>query len=584
MPEKAALVPVVPIQPIGALRREPAVDRAIGTHDELADFLAQPRLEQMRALDRELRTLPDHEYRLVADVLRNELAMPWLPIPGPQTAALTSQADILLYGGAAAGGKTQTLIGASAENHERALIVRRQSTELDGIIADSRTIFGRIGEYNKVEREWTLQSGASIKFGGMKEAEDWRAYAGRARDFMGFDEAAEFLEEQVGSILAWLRSSKPGQRCRAILASNPPRGAEGEWLLRWFAPWLDPAFASPALPGELRWCVRVGNDTIWIDDPQLDAEGRAAPILIEGEEYTPLSRTFIPARLDDNPFLAGTNYRAGLQNLPEPLRSQLLNGDFLAGRQDDDWQVIPTEWLKLAQARWTETPPPGRKMTSLGVDLAYGGSDETIVQARFGTWFPHPRAIKGDTKDGSQVAAQVFFSAKDGCEIVLDVGGGYAAGVIEHFKGMELAVTSCNFAGEAIGKSRDGLRFRNKRAELWWGLREALDPNGGDGLALPPDPALIADLTAPRWKLKTGGVIQIEDKEQIRGRLGRSPDRGDALVMARAYGSGREMARSHGAQVPTVNLGYATAKYSRNPGRPNAQPAINYGYTTAKRR
>jgi hypothetical protein len=62
----------------------------------------------------------------------------------------------------------------------------------------------------------------------LNEPDDWRKYAGIARDFYGFDEAAEFLEEQVASLTGWLRSTKPGQRCRVILASNPPCGGDGE--------------------------------------------------------------------------------------------------------------------------------------------------------------------------------------------------------------------------------------------------------------------------------------------------------------------------------------------------------------------
>ena len=75
------------------------------------------------------------------------------------------------------------------------------------------------------------------------------------------------------------------------------------------------------------------------------------------------------------------------------------------------------------------------------------------------------------------------------------------------------------------------LKFVNKRAETWWKLREALDPTYGSNVALPPDPSLRADLTSPTWKLTPRG-IQIESKDEIRKRLGRSPDKGDAVVLA----------------------------------------------------
>jgi hypothetical protein len=63
-----------------------------------------------------------------------------------------------------------------------------------------------------------------------------------------------------------------------------------------------------------------------------------------------MSRTFIPAALRDNPFLINTNYQANLDGLPEPLRSAVRDGNFMAARQDADFQVIPTQWLIEAQA------------------------------------------------------------------------------------------------------------------------------------------------------------------------------------------------------------------------------------------
>jgi hypothetical protein len=67
-------------------------------------------------------------------------------------------------------------------------------------------------------------------------------------------------------------------------------------------------------------------------------------------------------------------------------------------------------------------------------------------------------------------------------------------------------------------------------------VREALDPDSGQDIALPPDRDLRADLTAPRWSITARG-IQVESKEEIRKRIGRSPDAGDAVMLAH-YRSG----------------------------------------------
>jgi hypothetical protein len=73
------------------------------------------------------------------------------------------------------------------------------------------------------------------------------------------------------------------------------------------------------------------------------------------------------------------------------------------------------------------------------------------------------------------------------------------------------------------------LRFANVRAYLYWAMRELLDPAHRHNVALPPNPELLADLTAPKWS-QAGGVIRIEPKPDIIKRLGRSPDLSDATV------------------------------------------------------
>jgi hypothetical protein len=71
----------------------------------------------------------------------------------------------------------------------------------------------------------------------------------------------------------------------------------------------------------------------------------------------------------------------------------------------------------------------------------------------------------------------------------------------------------------------------NHRAEAWWKFRERLDPVCPTKVALPVDQRLFADLSAPRYRVGARG-IQVEDKAEIKKRLGRSPDRGDAVVLA----------------------------------------------------
>jgi hypothetical protein len=252
-----------------------------------------------------------------------------------------------------------------------------------------------------------------------------------------------------------------------------------------------------------------------------------------------MSRTFIPASVEQNPYLMASGYKTILQNLPEPLRAKLLYGDFTAGSEDNPWQVIPTAWVDAAMARWTERKPE-IPLSALGVDVARGGKDETVLAKRYGPWYAPLHKYPGTkTPDGPSVAALVVAAHEGRAPIQIDVIG-VGASAYDHLKGLKPHVTPLNGAEGSTARDRsDQLHFRNKRAEWHWKFREALDPATGDDLALPPDRELRADLLAPRWKLMAQG-ISIEEKDEIKARLGRSPDSGEAVIYAYAQDTRRK--------------------------------------------
>ena len=115
---------------------------------------------------------------------------------------------------------------------------------------------------------------------------------------------------------------------------------------------------------------------------------------------------------------------------------------------------------------------------------------------------------------------------------VVDVIG-IGAGVVDRLREQRMAVVAFNAAEKSDRRDRTGeLAFLNQRSQAWWHLRELLDPAYGPTLALPDDEELIGDLCAPKWRINSGGKVQIESKDEIRKRLGRSTDAGDAVVMA----------------------------------------------------
>ena len=474
-----------------------------------------------------IKTLPAEDREaLIALVTANGVPL-WEPQPGPQTMAYYSLADIVFYGGAAGGGKTDLLLGVAITAQEHSIIFRREAVQLIGIEERNTQILGTRVGYNSQTGVWRLPEGRVLELGSVKEPGDWVKYQGRAHDAKLFDEICHFTEAQFRTLIGWLRTDNPDLRQRVIAAGNPPTSAEGEWVKRFWAAWLDPNHPNPAKPGELRWYVtnEQGEDQEVPD---------GTPVLVGSDLMKPKSRTFIPSSVDDNLFLSSTGYKATLQSLPEPLRSQMLRGDFNAGTSDPAWQAIPTEWVKAAMARWKPREAKG-DMTALGLDPARGGMDKTTAARRHGEWFDEMVTAPGVvTKDGPTTAGFVVPLVRNGACICVDsIGIGSSA--LDFIKGLNLNVLAVNGSETSPVQTKAGnMRFRNRRAEMYWRVREALDPTATVPIALPNDQELLGDLTAVRYKIVTLGsatALQMRDKDEIRKMLGRSPDKGDAVAM-----------------------------------------------------
>ena len=361
----------------------------------------------------------------------------------------------------------------------------------------------------------------------MQHEKDKEKFKGRPHDLKAFDEIPDFTETQFRFVCAWNRSTNPDQRCRIVCAGNPPTEVEGDWVIRYWAPWLDADYKNRAKPGELRYFATLDEHDVEVDGGE--------PFTHKGELITPRSRTFIPALLTDNPYLANTPYASVLQGLPEPLKSQFLYGLFSRHRPDTPLQVIPTEWIRLAQARWREREEPDGPITHLGVDPSRGGADATEISRRKGNYFLELITHAGkDVPDGPICAALVIEALGEwlDADINVDVIGvgssAYDSLAVED----QFEVHALNFSSKSLATDKSGLLgFANLRAEVYWKFREALDPNSGEDVALPPGHEILADLAAPKWANTTRG-IQVEKKKDIRKRLGRSPGKGDAIVMS----------------------------------------------------
>lgn len=397
-----------------------------------------------------------------------------------------------------------------------------------------------------------------------------------------FDEIPDFLKSQFTFIKIWNRTTKPGQRCRVVCTGNPPTTPEGLWVIEYWAAWLDPRHPNPAKEGELRWYVTTKHG----EDREVDGPGPHRLEYEDGsfEEIRAKSRTFIRARLQDNPFLMKTDYAANLDAMPAELRAAYRDGRFDLALEDNPRQVIPTSWVIAAQERWRKHPhpPDAIPMCAMGIDPAAGGKDETVLAPRYDGWFAPLIAIPGaKTPLGSDVAAVAIAKRKDQALLVVDMGGGYGGGVAQTLGENDIEYVAHKGAETATGRTRDGkLGFVNKRSQIYWRFREALDPDqtGGSPIMLPDDARLMADLTAPSFTVGRRG-IEVEPKEDVVARLGRSPDRGDAVVMS--WSGGATMA-SHGSQWRQGNAVGMAGAPRRN--KPNLQTVAKMGYESRRRR
>ena len=224
-----------------------------------------------------------------------------------------------------------------------------------------------------------------------------------------------------------------------------------------------------------------------------------------------------------------------LAALPEEYRMAYREGRFDVSLKDQSFQVIPTAWLADAKKRWQSRPPRDVPMCAIGCDVAQGGPDNTVLAIRHDGWFAELDVTPGSkTPDGASVAGLIASRRRHQAEVIVDMGGGYGASTKEHLEENGIKVIGYKGASSAKRKSERGnFNFVNMRSYAYWKFREALDPSEyqGSPIALPEDSLLISDLAAPTFKMTKQG-IRITPKEELVKKLGRSPDRGDAVVMA----------------------------------------------------
>jgi len=267
------------------------------------------------------------------------------PNSGPQTEFLAASEREVFYGGARGGGKSYAMLidplrYCHKENH-RALLIRRTMPELRDLINHSQRLYSRAfpgAKWREQEKEWRFPSGAKIEFGYAENMTDALRYQGQSYTWIGIDELPQYPSPDIYNFLrSSLRSVDP-EIPVYMRATGNPGNVGSQWVKEMFVDPIDPNTAF----------------NIEIITPS-------------GHKY--ITRRFIPAKLQDNPYLMQTDdYYAMLSSLPEVQRKQFLDGNWdafsNAAFPEFNREIhvvepfeVPKGWQRFRAADWGYSSP-----------------------------------------------------------------------------------------------------------------------------------------------------------------------------------------------------------------------------------
>ena len=275
----------------------------------------------------------------------NQQDVVFKPNTGPQTDFLAASEREVFYGGARGGGKSYAMLVDPLrycdKTHHRALLLRRTMPELRDLITHSQRLYNRAfpgAKWREQEKEWRFPSGAKIEFGYAENMTDALRYQGQSYTWIGIDELPQYHSPDIYNFLrSSLRSVDPSIPVYMRSTGNP--GNIG-------SQWVREMFVDPGVPN-LAFDVNINTPS--------------------GTRV--ITRRFIPAKLQDNPFLTQTDdYYVMLASLPEVQRKQFLDGDWDAFEDSSfpefnkaihvvDPFEVPKGWQKFRAADWGYASP-----------------------------------------------------------------------------------------------------------------------------------------------------------------------------------------------------------------------------------
>ncbi len=272
------------------------------------------------------------------------------PQEGPQRQFAETRADIVIYGGAAGGGKSFALVLEPLRSiHDKqfgAVIFRRNSKQVrnkGGLWDESQGLYPLLGATPRVDRlEWRFPGGASVKFDHLEHEHTIFDWQGAQIPLIEFDELTHFTEKQFFYMLSRNRSTcgvKPYVRA----GCNPDPDS---WVRRFIDWWIgEDGYAIPERSGKLRWFVRVSDTIHWANSPEELYEKFG-----KRPEIQPKSVTFIRAKLEDNRIFMQKDpaYMGNLLALSRVDRMRLLEGNW--NIRESAGTMFRREWFPIIDA------------------------------------------------------------------------------------------------------------------------------------------------------------------------------------------------------------------------------------------
>lgn len=392
---------------------------------------------------------------------------------------------LVLYGGAGSGKSVfaaqKIVLRCLQEPGHRFLILRKVARTIKGsvfeLIKDILSSEGVIDKVyiNRSEKYFRFQNGSEIVTSGLDDSEKLKSIHGITGIWI--EEATELQEEDFIQADLRLRGETDHYK-QVILTFNPI--------------------------SRLHWLYKFVNET--------------------NEDKMAIHTTF-----RDNRF-AGDEYEDVLSNIDdENLHLIYAKGEWGGGDEPD--QLIKYNYVFNAKEHIKREEGKQR----LGVDVARFGDDDTVFAREEGNDLVELEPYsKLDTNETSQKVKQWILEYNIDADMVGVDGVGLGAGVVDNLHtwgyNVKEIISGASPVEGVFGKDTV-YQFYDLRSQMWWFMREKLK-NGELKISV-DSKRLMEDLTAPKYKIQGDKTIRVESKQDIKKRLGRSTDYGDAYVYSR---------------------------------------------------